>query len=306
MNAFSAFRFATRTVLHPHSARFPPCLALQPRTQLRFKSKRKIMADNRPRNEAIPYEDVYVVDEDNVLVRMSLKRLLHTIDHNKEFVQLVDAKPQPVVKILNKKEYIIKLKAVRGRQRESARKNTTKEVQLTWGSEQSDLEHKLARVRSYLEIGAKVDVVFATKPNGTPPSMDVMQRKLKDTVEMMADISREWKPVEWRRNMAAIFLQGIKDPNRKLTPEQVQLVEEEAAADEDAEDSEEDEDASEEAETPLPPPQVVSRPAEPVKPKADPVPTLAELGFIPPPVRRNPLLAMKKEKKYGTRKYRPP
>ncbi|KAJ7477222.1 hypothetical protein B0H11DRAFT_1651005, partial [Mycena galericulata] len=167
----------------------------------------------RFRNEAIPFAEVSFVDEDNVLVKMSLRRLLNSIDHTKEWVELVATTPNPVVKIINKKAAIVKEKQVKEKRRETVRRNMVKEVQLTWGSEQSDLEHKLARVRSYLEIGAKVDIVFTTKPNAVRPAAHVMNQKLKDTVDMMADISTEWKPVEWRRNMAAIFLRGTVDPS---------------------------------------------------------------------------------------------
>ncbi|KAJ7499404.1 hypothetical protein FB451DRAFT_1073633 [Mycena latifolia] len=301
MNTFSAFRFAARTLLHPRLTHFP-CLnpvVLSPRTQFRFKSKKAVV--QRPRNDQIPYEEVSLA-EDNVLVKMSLRRLLSSIDLKEQWVELVAENPMPIVRIINKKVRLAKQKELKKSQRESTRKNIVKEVQLTWSSEQSDLEHKLARVRTYLEIGAKVDVVFSTKAKTNSPSPAVMNQKLQDTIEMMADVSTEAKPVEWRKNMAVIHLRGIVDPKRTLTPEQIQLAAEEKAAEEGADrEAEGDEHVARKAEgdepttqkeptpepTPepvLPPPQPKSRPTEPPKPKN--FIDLSSYGFQPP-VRKN-------------------
>ncbi|KAJ7667557.1 hypothetical protein DFH06DRAFT_1085112 [Mycena polygramma] len=234
MNTFSAFRFAARTLLHPvrPSAHFP-CLnpiALHPGVHARFKKTQARRSRLRVRNREIPYEEVTLVDDDGVLTKLQLKNLLGTINHATEWVELVSETHGPVVKIVNKKFALKMEKKLREKQREGMRKNIKKEVQLTWVSEQSDLDHKLARVREYLEIGAKVDIVFSTKPKTDPPSVQAMQEKVKNTVESMAEISKEWKPVEWRKSLAAIFLQGIVDPKRKLTQQQMQLVEEEEGA----------------------------------------------------------------------------
>ncbi|KAJ6627341.1 hypothetical protein B0H10DRAFT_1699590, partial [Mycena sp. CBHHK59/15] len=182
----------------------------QPRIQVRFTSKTAVA---HPRNEEIPFTEVSLVVEDNKLFKTSLKRLLKSINHKNEYIELVSSKPEPVVKIINKKEALVRVKKVKERRREVGRQNIVKEVQLTWGSEQSDLEHKLARARTYLEVGAKVDIVYTTKSKTVPPAVKVMQQKVQDTITMLADVSTEWKPVEWRRNMAAIFLKGIVDPN---------------------------------------------------------------------------------------------
>ncbi|KAJ6567376.1 hypothetical protein DFH09DRAFT_457936 [Mycena vulgaris] len=318
MNTFSAFRFATRTLtlLRPRPADFP-CLnplALHPRVQVRFKKKR-VEVPTRPRNEKILHEDVSLVVEDNTLVKMSLKDLLSSINNKTHWVELVDVstKHGPVVKIIDKKQALAWQKDVKARRRVSTRRNLRKEVQLTWSSEKSDLEHKIARVRSYLEIGARVDVVFSTKPNTDPPAAKVMQQKLQDTAEMMADVSTEERPVEWRRNFAVIHLRGIVDPNRKLTPEQVQLVADEAVAAEDAAEGEEDEAEGDEAEEdepeakeakPMPPPP--PPPPPPAIPgKAKGYIDLSEYGFQPPPARKNPLSGQKAQKQYGKRRPKP-
>jgi translation initiation factor IF-3 len=238
---------------------------------------------------------VYLPNEENQLVKMTLRQILNSMDHKIQWVELVAVNPQPVVKIIDKKAAFALEKDLRGRQRASLRKNAVKEVQLTWGSELSDLEHKLARVREYLEIGAKVDIVFSNKPKTVPPSVEVMKKKVQDTVTMMADISKEWKPVEWRKNMAAIFLQGTADPN--LAEE----LEKEAKAEDVAEERQEIQ---------YPDPQLTAN-ATPVPAKSEPITPgtpkyfkdLSEFGYQPP-VRRNPLTGMKEKKRYGHRKHK--
>ncbi|KAF7330843.1 hypothetical protein MVEN_02423600 [Mycena venus] len=308
MNTFSAFRLAARTLLRPgrHPAHFP-CLD---RVHVRF-LKQKARA-TRLRDEHIPYAEVSLVEDDNTLVKTSLKRLLKSVNRKEEWVELVAETPEPVVKIINKKEAIATQKKAKERQREVARKNIVKEVQLTWGSEQGDLEHKITRIRSYLEMGAKVDIVFSTKSNkGSPPPVKAQQAKVQSTIDDLADISKEWKPVEWRKNMAAIFLRGIVDEGRKLTSEQMKLAEEEGIGEAEPVELDESEGEPETAPAhstpPPPPPRLSPQPAQPEKPK--------DLGFtppLPPPLdpqaveylpikRRNPLSGMKKEKKYGKR-----
>jgi len=304
MNTFSAFRFAARTLLHSnrHPTHFP-CLnpiALNPRAHVRFKHK---APPPRPRDESIPYTEVSLVEEDNVLVKMSLKRLLSSINRLEQWVELVAVTPEPVVKIVNKKAALVTQKKMRERQREVARKNIVKEVQLTWGSEQSDLDHKLARVRSYLEMGAKVDIVMTAKTNAVAPPVKVQQAKVQSTIESLADIAKEWKPVQWRKNMAAIFLRGLEEADRKLTPEQVKLAEEGIG---EAEPVAKDKREGDPQATlppppapPQPPPRPSSQPVQPGQPKH--FVDLSEMGYIPPPTRRNPLSGIKKEKKYGKR-----
>ncbi|KAJ7087293.1 hypothetical protein B0H15DRAFT_843390 [Mycena belliarum] len=228
MNTFSAFRFAARTLLHPRPAHFQ-CLSVYPRMQTRFQSQK---ATVRPRNKSIPFETVFLVDSDNVLVEMSLSRILETIDLKKEMVELVDTTPRPIVKILDRKLAFAKLKEAKAKKRDTARKNMLKEVQLTWTSAQSDIDHKLARVRTCLEFGARADIVFSNKAKTPAPTPAVMQKKLQDALDMMADVATECKPIEWRRNIAVIHLQGKVDASRSSTPESGETAAAEEAEDE--------------------------------------------------------------------------
>ncbi|KAJ6543898.1 hypothetical protein B0H19DRAFT_1034171 [Mycena capillaripes] len=297
MNTFSAFRFAARTLLHPTrpSAHFR-CLnpiALHPRVHVRFKKNRAHVI-RRPRNGDIPYADVSLVHDDNSLTKVSLKSLLNSINHQEEWVELVDEKPEPVVKIIKKRVALKLQKQLKERQREGARKNIVKEMQLTWGSGQGDLEHKLARIREYLAIGAKVDIVFSTKPKTIPPPVKDMQEKVKNTIESLADIAKEWKPVEWRKNMAAIFLQGKAEP----TPGQKQ-VEEDGAGEEEPAAEDEGEGLAEPIIPTTPPPPPPPRSTQP--PKAKDFVDLSELGWQPPKGKKNPLSGKREVKKYGKR-----
>ncbi|KAJ7047858.1 hypothetical protein C8F04DRAFT_920936, partial [Mycena alexandri] len=208
MSTFSAFRLAARTLLHP--GRPTPHLPCQNAIALhhhaRFKSKKRHETRINLRNDKIPYSEVSMV-EDKVLVKVSLARLLDSIELKEEWVELVTEDPIPIVRVVNKRDALAREKLKKIKQREVARKNIVKEVQLTWWSEQSDMEHKIARVRMYLEMGARVDIVFSSKPNTPPPPMKVRKERVQNTIELMEGIATEWKPVEWRKSMAAIYLQ---------------------------------------------------------------------------------------------------
>ncbi|KAJ7163816.1 hypothetical protein C8R43DRAFT_254040 [Mycena crocata] len=295
MNTFSAFRFAARTLLRPQLAYFP-CLnpiPLHPRIQLRFKSKHS-KSKVRSRNHDIPYDEVFLVDDDNVLVKVPLKRLLSSIDHKLEWVELVGTDPHPVVKRISKKQVYIHEKNAKGKQREQVRKNIHKEVQLTWGSEKGDLEHKVARIRGYLEMGAKVDIVFSTKTKTAPPLAKVMQEKLRETLDLTSDISTEWRPIEWRRNMAIVYLRGTVAAEGKVLPQGAEGGERTvdgdkvAVADTDVELAQ--------TKSALPP--SLSLDDGPSKPKG--FIDLSSYGYQPPS-RRNPLSGKKQEKRYGER-----
>ncbi|KAJ7179610.1 hypothetical protein C8R46DRAFT_1074248, partial [Mycena filopes] len=201
MSTFSAFRLAARTLLHP--GRPTPLLPCQNAIALhhhaRFKSKRPQVS----------------LKQDNALVKMSLTSLLNSINLKDEWVELIAEEPFPIVRRVNKKAALLKSKEDKLKLRESSRKHVVKEVQLTWWSEQSDLDHKIARVRSHLEMGARVDIVFSSKPNTPPPPMQTRKERVQKTIELLEEFATPWKPVEWRKSMAAIYFQGKGDVAEK-------------------------------------------------------------------------------------------
>ncbi|KAJ7067890.1 hypothetical protein C8F01DRAFT_958229, partial [Mycena amicta] len=161
-----------------------------------------------PRNEQIKFDQVSI-KEDGVLVQVSMRSLLRKVDLAKERIELIASEPQPIVAIVNMREEMQQLKRTKEKQREAMKKDQKKEVQFTWGSEDTDMEHKLSRLRSHLETGARLDVVFSTKKRTAPPPVKAQQDKVADTITRLSDVSTVWKPVEWRRNMAVIYLRGI-------------------------------------------------------------------------------------------------
>ncbi|KAJ7229146.1 hypothetical protein GGX14DRAFT_345403 [Mycena pura] len=289
MNTFSVCRPAARTLLHRLGPSLcPNALSLHPHLIVRHKTSKtsKTPAGN-PRDEHIKHAEVSLV-EDNVLVKLSLKRLLNSIDRRDQWVELVSDTPEPIVRIINKKQELLRQKKLKERQREAARLNVVKEVQLTWGSEQSDMDHKLARVRAYLEMGARVNIVFSAKPKTVPPRVKSQQEKVQSTIELMADISTTWQPVEWRKNTAVIFLRGVAQSGaEKLVTAEPAAIEAEMPTES------KEEPASEQP--PLPSP---SQAAE--RPQRNFV-DLSEYEYLKP-ATRNPLSAMKPEKKYGKRR----
>ncbi|KAI6046512.1 hypothetical protein EDC04DRAFT_1478676 [Pisolithus marmoratus] len=172
--------------------------------------------DNRkPTNDKIPYAFVRVVDpETNKLspTKQSLQTLISSLDLKKWIVELVAEKPEPIVRIVDRKEAFQKYKE----QRKAMKKGTksgeaAKEIQLTWATASGDISHKLAKARSYLEKGCKVEIVFARKKGQPLPTPKEMQGRLQDVASELMDVSKDWKVREVSSTMKVISFQGTCD-----------------------------------------------------------------------------------------------
>lgn len=172
----------------------------------------KLLDNRKPTNDKIPYALVRVVDPETDKLsptKQSLRTLLSSLDLKKWIVELVAEKPEPIVRILDRKEAFQKYKE----QRKATKKGTksgeaAKEIQLTWATASGDVSHKLAKARSYLEKGCKVDIVFASKKGQPLPKPKEMQVRLQDIASELTDVSKEWKVREVSSTMRVISLQG--------------------------------------------------------------------------------------------------
>ena len=101
----------------------------------------------------------------------------------------------------------------------------TKERQITWFTEGSDLQFKLQSIRDDLEKGnVRLEILFLGKAGlRSPPYPDMMQR-LDEVAEMFKDISNEWKRREFSRKDAILFLQSTTN-QKKLLPTKEELEE---------------------------------------------------------------------------------
>ncbi|KAF7301295.1 hypothetical protein MIND_00694500 [Mycena indigotica] len=265
MNTFSSFRFAANAVLRPSYILL----------HVRHKSAKPL---GRLRNHEIKYNAVLRKDKEGNLAPTTMQALLKEIDLTQERIELVAEKPSPIVVVVNIKQDMLRVKRVKEKQRVANKKDQAKELQLTWTSEESDMEHKLNRLRQHLETGARMDVVFSTKPKTVAPPVKIQQQKVADVIERLAEVSTQWRPVEWRKNLAIISLRGSKLVSQP-TPTSLDLD---------------------------PPPETDSTTAEPVvaPPTNRHVPIrprnfqdLSKWGYQKPPTM-NPMAAKRAEKKY--------
>ena len=175
----------------------------------------KLPDTRKPINEKIPYRLVRVVDPDTEKLSPNkelLHNLLASLDLKKWIVELVSERPEPIVRISDRKELFQKQKE----QRKAAKKGlksgeAPKEIQLTWGTASGDITHKLAKARAHLEKGYKVDVVFAHKKGQELPGRKEMQTRAQEIVSALEDIAKEWKSREVTPTMTAMFFQGKSD-----------------------------------------------------------------------------------------------
>ncbi|KIM84004.1 hypothetical protein PILCRDRAFT_6853 [Piloderma croceum F 1598] len=165
---------------------------------------------NHPRDRDIPHSIVHLVDEEGRLgLPTPLSRLLASINSQTHFIELVHENPKPVVKIRDKQEEIQKEKKRKKRQREVASNNVQKEIQMTWAVEPGDLVHKLNKARKEVEKGNRVELVFASKVNQRAPSPVIMDARMKNAAEKIAEFAREWKPRKVEHGIGIFYLKKL-------------------------------------------------------------------------------------------------
>lgn len=219
MSAFLAFRTAAFSLLRPRGP-YTPCLH-----QIPFRAVHKTStpdATRRPRDMEIPFKVVQLVHPETGKLSepMALTAVIDSLPDKKlEYVELVTKDPGPIVKIVNKKDAFEKRKLAKKKASVVAKRNTHKEVQLTWGAAEGDYTHKVARIREELEKGSRVDLVFSHKKGQVLPTPDEMREQVRATVEMLADVGKEWKPPEIKAKIGAVFLQGTATSEHVITAE---------------------------------------------------------------------------------------
>lgn len=207
MATFCAFRAATVALVRPaRSPSYPYCSEISTFAISHVRYKHRLA--RLPRNDEINFRVVQIVDPETERLKepTELKYILASIDLKTHFVELVSEKPNPVVKIKNKKEVYNRQKERRIMMKEIPTMQQ-KEVQMTWGVGSGDLAHKLNKVRQELEKGNKVDLVFAPKKNQALPSPLEIEERLRETVSLLADVGKEWRPRNIKRNVAILSFQ---------------------------------------------------------------------------------------------------
>ncbi|KAL5347747.1 hypothetical protein ACLOAV_007156 [Pseudogymnoascus australis] len=115
----------------------------------------------------------------------------------------------PVCKIINK---VAAVKAVKAAKKKPANPSqTVKTLELNWAIDPHDLEHRLKRMREFLEKGYRVDVVLIgkrKKRKATPEEAAETLRRIREAVEEVEG-AREWKAMEGKVGVqVTVYFEG--------------------------------------------------------------------------------------------------
>jgi translation initiation factor IF-3 len=213
----------------------------------RFASK---LQDITPINNNIPYTYVRVVDPET---RKPLPpRLLSEVVDNlatetqpkpgggppktfvTQFAQLVAPPSEAtggyaLVKLVDRREVHAREKTQRIKAQASRKATEEKEIQFAWGIAVADVHHKLRKARQELGRGARVQLVFSRKAGGGPESDSGTRAKqhalVTQVLNALADVGKEWRTRDERRNMIVVYLQDPQRPipHKSMSAKQVTL-----------------------------------------------------------------------------------
>ncbi|KAF9566606.1 hypothetical protein EC968_003696 [Mortierella alpina] len=172
-------------------------------------------AQDRPRrDEEINSPWIQYVTPEGNQGEKRLATVLRSFDRSQYFLVEVDAGAfPPICKLFSKKELYEKAKAAK--QAKKANELSTKELQLNWGTDPHDLNHKLAKFRAFLEKGHRVDIQVNGKKgkSTTPPERELVMERIKAEFE---PVSKYVKQPEWiKATTVTMMLQGVaKKPEK--------------------------------------------------------------------------------------------
>ncbi|KAF9122775.1 hypothetical protein BGW39_009503 [Mortierella sp. 14UC] len=177
--------------------------------------------DRPRRDEEIDCQWIQFVGPEGSLGEKRLSSVLKTIDRSKFFLIEVDSNAQPpICKLFSKKELYEKAKAAK--QAKKANDLSTKELQLNWGTDAHDLEHKLAKFRAFLEKGHRLEIQVNGKKGKTTTQQerDLIMERIKNEFE---PVSKYVKQPEWvKATTVTMLLQGTPKKVEKQKKQQQQ------------------------------------------------------------------------------------
>ncbi|KAF9224405.1 hypothetical protein BS17DRAFT_72434 [Gyrodon lividus] len=203
----------TPTTSRAHKARLFSPFLLRTIPHSLTPTRRYATADTsrKPTNDKIPHTHVRTIDPDTSKLSPAPTRLtdlLASLDLKKDLVELVTSSPEPIVRVVDRKEAFARYKEQKKAQKKGIKSGEApKEIQLTWGVAKGDLEHKLAKARTQLEKGHRVAVVLAPKKGQTLPTPKEMQTRAHEIAEALQDIGKEWREREVTRTMTVMSFQ---------------------------------------------------------------------------------------------------
>jgi len=176
--------------------------------------------DKHPRDEGIlealeqqPCLVKHVNPETNKLEGFTdLLDLLARIDRKKEYIELVARAPEPIVKIIQRAVAHERAEKQQAKKWTTPRQRQLKEIQLTWGADAHDMQHKLEKAREELEDGHRLSIAFLPKKDQPLPTPEQMRAKVQAAVDALKDVAQEWRQRDFEKNTAIVHLQGLDTP----------------------------------------------------------------------------------------------
>jgi len=160
---------------------------IQPSISHRAKSSSA--ASGRLINSDIPHKIVTLVQPDGKLASDSVRlaSLLREIDQSAQFIELVSERPNPIVRIRDKKEAREQEKLLK--ERRTSSRTVLKEIKVSWVISNGDLDHKVTQMRQNLSKGYRVSVLFTAKPGQMPPPAAECDKVIDRVVDALKDVA---------------------------------------------------------------------------------------------------------------------
>lgn len=152
-------------------------------------------------NYAIPFPEAHLVQPDNKLSPLiPLRQILSSLSTETHKLIVVSKSP-PVVKLLDLAEEAKKQRIAEAKARIQRKVGfEDKELQVSWASAPSDLQHKLSSAKHILEKGDRVQLVFASRKGSGAKSVEggkITDAKKKDIVAMfeegLTELGSKWR-----------------------------------------------------------------------------------------------------------------
>ncbi|KIK45306.1 hypothetical protein CY34DRAFT_801811 [Suillus luteus UH-Slu-Lm8-n1] len=138
-----------------------------------------------------------------------LSDVLESVDLKAFRVELVTEEPEPIVKIVDRRDSYQKWKEQKKAIRKGLKAGEQKEIQITWGVDNGDLKHKITKARTELEKGYRVDIVIAPRKGQRLPRPDAMAARASEIASMLLDIAKEWRARDVQNTTTVMSFQKL-------------------------------------------------------------------------------------------------
>lgn len=217
------------------SSVIPPCRRfLSSTSRVRYinpKHASSSQSKDVPRDHGIPFRHVQLVNPETGSLEppTSLASILRSFDHETHSLVLVQSDP-PIVKLLSREEERAKQRLAEAKERLRRKAAAEqKEVQISWGSADGDVMHKVDIARTILERGDRVQLVFAPRSGGGQAAEVGKQRKEELVTlfrEALADVGMKWREDEVTKTTVVEYWQaqeGVRvEKRQKMTEKEVE------------------------------------------------------------------------------------